>query len=188
MEALRPIDAERAQQLVGLLVLNALDMQFKTLKLRRDPKCPACGDFPTITKLIDYAQFCGLPAANPSKPVLTAAGITLNINPATEVHPTQLKQMLDAKADFLLLDCRQPREWSTCHIDGAKLIPLDQLESQLHNIDDFEDRPIIIHCHHGGRSLAATMLLRQKGFKHVHSLAGGIDAWSLLIDPSVRRY
>ena len=187
-EAIKLITGTGTPLFGRLQVLNALDMQFKTLKLRRDPKCPACGDSATMTQLIDYQVFCGLPATNASKPIVTASGITLNINPDTEVHPLQLKQMLDARQDLLLLDVRQTREWSTTHIKGAKLIPLDQLESQLDNIDEFEDRPVVVYCHHGVRSLAGTMLLRQKGFKNVHSLAGGIDAWSLLADPSVRRY
>jgi len=171
-----------------LQVLNALDMQFKTLKLRPDPKCPACGTTRTITKLIDYAMFCGLPATNASKPIVTAKGITLNIDPATEVHPVQVKQWMDNKEEVLVLDVRQPREWSTCHIEGSRLIPLDQLESQIENIDEWEDRRVVTLCHHGARSLAAAMMLRKKGFKNVHSIAGGTDAWSLLVDPSLRRY
>jgi adenylyltransferase/sulfurtransferase len=171
-----------------LQVLNALDMQFRTLRLRRDRNCPVCGDKPTIKALIDYQEFCGMPSANAAKPVMTDHGIQLNINPDWEVHPAQLKEMVDAKRDVLILDVRQQREWNTARIDGATLIPLDQLDGRAQEIEAWKERPIVAHCHHGVRSMNAAALLRKKGFKNVHSLAGGIDAWSLIVDGGVPRY
>lgn len=171
-----------------LQVLNALDMQFRTMKLRRDPKCPVCGDHPTVTQLIDYHQFCGAPKATATKPVMTDHGIELNINPEWEVHPVQAGDAKQNGEDFLLLDVRQQREWEVTHIEGARLIPLNELESRIDEIAEWKDRKVVVHCHHGVRSLNATALLRQKGFTNVHSLAGGIDAWSMLVDPGVARY
>lgn len=171
-----------------LQVLNALDMQFKTMKLRRDPKCPVCGDHPTVTKLIDYHQFCGAPKATATKPIMTDHGIVLNINPEWEVHPEQTGDAKQSGEEFLLLDVRQQREWDVTHIEGATLIPLNELESRIEEIAAWKDRKVVVHCHHGVRSLNATALLRQKGFTNVYSLAGGIEAWSLMVDPGVPRY
>ena len=171
-----------------LQVLNALDMQFRTLKLRRDPACPVCGDKPTISKLIDYQEFCGLPSANAAKPVITSAGIALNINPEWEVHPAQVKDWVDRHEELLILDVRQQREWNICRIEGATLIPLDQLDGDAGTIADWKNRRVVVHCHHGSRSMNGTAILRKKGFTNAHSLAGGIDAWSLIADPTVPRY
>lgn len=171
-----------------LQVLNALDMQFRTLKLRRDPKCPVCGDNPTVTQLIDYQVFCGMPSANAAKPIITKAGIELKINPDWEVHPEQVKQWLADKRDMLILDVRRPNEFATAKIDGATLIPLHELDSRFTEIAEWKDRPIVVHCHHGVRSMNGTAILRKLGFTNVHSMAGGIDVWSLVVDPKVRRY
>ncbi len=171
-----------------LQVLNALDMQFRTMKLRRDPKCPVCGDHPTVTQLIDYHQFCGAPKATATKPIMTDHGIELNINPEWEVHPVQVGEAKHKGEEFLLLDVRQLREWNTSKIDGATLIPLNELEQRIDEIAEWRDRKVVVHCHHGVRSLNATALLRQKGFTNTYSLAGGIEAWSQMVDPGVPRY
>jgi rhodanese-related sulfurtransferase len=96
--------------------------------------------------------------------------------------------MLDTGQDFLLLDVRQPEEHARVNIEGARLIPLGELSRRLDEIDAYRDRPIVVHCHHGGRSMQATMFLRQRGFTNVRNMAGGIDAWSLQIDPAKPRY
>jgi adenylyltransferase/sulfurtransferase len=171
-----------------LQVLNALDMEFRTLKLRRDKDCPVCGDHPSITKLIDYQQFCGLPSANAAKPIRTHQGLQININPEWEVHPDQVKQSLDAREDLLLLDVRRLNEWHTAKIEGATLIPLHELDSRAAELASWKDRPIAVYCHHGVRSLNATAILRKHGFTRARSVAGGIDAWSQIIDPGVPRY
>jgi sulfur-carrier protein adenylyltransferase/sulfurtransferase len=171
-----------------LQVLNALDMEIRTLKLRRDKNCPVCGDHPSITKLIDYQQFCGLPSANAAKPIRTDHGLQININPEWELHPDQVKQSLDAREDLLLLDVRRLPEWHTAKIEGATLIPLHELDARAAELAAWKDRPIAIYCHHGVRSLNATAILRKHGFAKAHSVAGGIDAWSQIVDPGVPRY
>lgn len=105
-----------------------------------------------------------------------------------EVSVHDVKRMQDEKADFLLLDVRQPQEYEHVKIDGAELIPLPHLAARLSELEQHRNRAIVVHCHHGGRSMQATMFLRQQGFANVKNLAGGIDAWSLQIDPSKPRY
>lgn len=117
-----------------------------------------------------------------------APGPALSVNPAWEVHPTQVKQWLDDKEEVLILDVRQLREWNVSHIAGAKLIPLDQLVAQAAAIADWKERRVVVHCHHGVRSMNGAAILRRMGFTNVRSMAGGIDAWSLLADPTVPRY
>jgi adenylyltransferase/sulfurtransferase len=171
-----------------LQVLNALDMEIRTLKLRRDKHCPICSDRPTISKLIDYQEFCGLPAANASKPVMTNRGIQLNVNPAWEVHPAEVQECRQRGEEMLILDVRQLREWNAAQIKGATLIPLHELDARAGEIAEWKDRRVVVHCHHGSRSMNGTAILRKKGFTNVHSMAGGIDAWSLIVDPAVPRY
>lgn len=105
-----------------------------------------------------------------------------------EVNVQDVKRMLDEKQDFLLLDVRQPEEHAHVSIEGARLIPLNELSQRIDELSAHRDRPIVVHCHHGGRSMQATMFLRQKGFSDVKNLAGGIDDWSLQIDPAKPRY
>jgi adenylyltransferase/sulfurtransferase len=171
-----------------LQVLNALDMEFRTLRLRRDKTCPVCGDKPTVTKLIDYQMFCGLPSANAAKPVMTSHGIEININPEWEVHPAEVQERLARGEDLLVLDVRRLNEWNTAKIEGAKLIPLQELDQRANEIAEWKNRPVVVHCHHGVRSMNGTAILRKAGFTNVHSMAGGIDAWSLIVDPAVPRY
>lgn len=111
------------------------------------------------------------------------------INPDWEVSVTDVKGMLDRSDDFFLLDVRQPEEHAICNISGAHLLPLPDLPNRLDEVRDLADgRPIVAHCHHGGRSLNAAAILRQAGIMQVKSMAGGIDAWSVQIDPLIARY
>ena len=112
----------------------------------------------------------------------------LSIDPKWEVSPQQAKELLQSGRPFLLLDVRRPKEWQAAHIEGAKLIPLDQLAAGLAELSPWREAPVVVHCHHGVRSRQATAWLRQAGFMNVYSMAGGIDAWSMLIDPAVPRY
>lgn len=112
----------------------------------------------------------------------------LAINPEWEIHPTAVKTALDAQEDLLILDVRRQNEWETTHLSNATLLPLDQLPTQAHTLEPWKNRRIVVHCHHGMRSLNAARILRQLGFQNVFSMAGGIDAWSLLVDPAIRRY
>ena len=162
--------------LIGrLLLYNALDMSFKELKLRRDPACPVCSDKPTITELIDYEQFCGVGRGN--EEATPAAG--------AEIDVETLKQWMDEKKKFVLLDVREPNEYEIANL-GGKLIPLNTLADNINQLDSADE--IVVHCKMGGRSARAQAVLNKFGFKKVYNLSGGIDAWSTQIDPSLPRY
>jgi adenylyltransferase/sulfurtransferase len=157
-----------------LLLFNALDMKFRELKLRRDPKCPICGDNPTITELIDYEQFCGIglesdePQQHPD-----------------EVTVQQMKEAL-AGTDIAVVDVREHDEAEIAKIDGVPMIPLSELMHRFTELDP--NQTIYLHCKMGARSLKAVDFLKQQGFKYCKSVAGGINAWAEEIDPSVPRY
>jgi adenylyltransferase/sulfurtransferase len=157
--------------LVGrLLHFDALKMKFRELNLRRDPDCPVCGEHPTIFEPIDYEVFCG--------------GRSEDAVPAMSVQ--ELKRKIDAGESFQLIDVRETFEHEIARIDGAKLIPLREVANRADELQ--RDEPIIVHCHSGQRSAAAVRLLRERGFKNLYNLEGGIDAWSEEIDPSVPKY
>jgi sulfur-carrier protein adenylyltransferase/sulfurtransferase len=161
--------------LIGrLLLIDALGMNFRQLKLRKNPECPACGKNPTITKLIDYEQFCGI--RGEEAPVETVGG---------EMQVEELKRRLDAGEDIYVLDVREPHEYQIANI-GGHLIPLGDLPNRIHELDT--SREIVAHCKMGGRSAKAVTFLRQAGFKKVHNLAGGIAAWAERIDPKIPKY
>jgi rhodanese-related sulfurtransferase len=159
-----------------LLLFNALDMKFRELKLRRDPKCPLCGENPTITKLIDYEHFCGIvpEAANPAS------------NP-DEVTVQEMKRALDdSSLGIKVIDVRDPDEYQIAHIKGVPQIPLGSLPQRFTELDP--NQQIYIHCKSGGRSMKALKFLREQGFKYVKSVKGGIGAWSDEIDHSIAKY
>jgi adenylyltransferase/sulfurtransferase len=158
-----------------LLQYDALRMEFHEFRVKKDPGCPVCGSAPSITELIDYEGFCGLPAETPH----AAFG---------EVSAAALAARLGAREDLLLIDVREPDEWRTAHIEGAQLVPLGSLEARLEELSSWRERPVVVHCHHGGRSAKACARLAAAGFRRVENLAGGIDAWSLTVDPGVPRY
>jgi adenylyltransferase/sulfurtransferase len=159
-----------------LLQIDALGMEFREFRIQKDPKCPACGEQPTLTELIDYEEFCGMPNR-------TESSVTLR-----ETTVAELKEARARGEDLLLLDVREPSEHARAKIEGAKLVPLGQLEARLAELDGWRSKRVVIHCHHGGRSARACALLRGHGFQRVENLAGGIDAWSVSVDPSVPRY
>jgi sulfur-carrier protein adenylyltransferase/sulfurtransferase len=164
------------KSLVGrLMVYDALQMTFRELKIRKDPSCPVCGANPTVTKLIDYEQFCGMGRGSAS----ANTGVE-------ELSVKDLKKMLDAKEDFIFIDVRENFEYQIAHLPKAKLIPLATIEKHVAEFD--KNKTIVAHCHHGGRSRRALEFLRSKGFSKLKNVAGGIDAWSLEIDPNVARY
>jgi adenylyltransferase/sulfurtransferase len=166
------------EPLIGRLVhFDALNMKFREFKLRRDPKCPVCGDNPTITKLIDYEQFCGIPQAAAAE-AAEAPIPTMNVR--------ELKEKLDRGDKFQLLDVREPFEWDICHLDQAKLIPLGELPSRMSELDSADE--IVIHCKSGGRSAKAVRLLQEAGFSKLHNVEGGILAWSDEVDGTVPKY
>jgi len=157
-----------------LVIYDALRMVFGEYRLKKDPDCPVCGEHPSVTDLIDYEGFCGVPAIEES--------------PVVEVSAAKLRGMLDGGEDFLLLDVREPQEFETAQIEGSQLLPLAELSDRIGELESWKERPVVVHCHLGGRSAKACELLRTKGFANVEHLAGGIDAWSLTVDASVPRY
>ena len=166
------------QPLIGRLVLfNALKMQFRELKLRKDPACPICGEHPTITELIDYDEFCGIGRGN-------EGGETLQ--ESEEITATELKAKIDRGDNFTLVDVREPHEYAIAKIPGAKLIPLATVPERLHELDP--DQEIVLQCKGGSRSARALDTLKQAGFKKLKNLVGGITAWSDDVDPTVAKY
>lgn len=160
--------------LIGrLLLLDALTMQFRELKLRKNPDCPICGDHPTITELIDYEAFCGV------EPSMSSG------DRAWTMTVEELKTRLDHGDDILIVDVREPHEYEIVNLGGT-LIPLNDLPKRVHELDTA--REIVVHCHRGTRSARAVEFLRQIGFTKVKHLAGGIDAWAETIDPRLVRY
>src|SRR5262245_31213511 len=161
--------------LIGrLLLVDAMGMNFRQLRLKKNPDCPACGKNPTITKLIDYQEFCGI--RGEEKPATTAV---------PEIQPGELKQRMERGDDLFILDVREPHEYQICNL-GGHLIPLGDLPKRVHELDS--SREIVAHCKMGGRSAKAVDFLRQAGFKKVWNLAGGINAWSEKVDPKVPKY
>jgi adenylyltransferase/sulfurtransferase len=151
------------------------------LKLQRDPECPVCGDHPTITKLIDYEQFCGVPKPG------AAQSATLPADQEASVE--ELKSRIDAGAPTYILDVREPQEFQICRIPGSTLIPLGELPNRLSELPAPSDsREIIVHCKSGVRSAKAVSLLRQRGYDRARNLRGGILAWIDKIDPSQAKY
>jgi molybdopterin/thiamine biosynthesis adenylyltransferase/rhodanese-related sulfurtransferase len=163
------------QPLIGrLLLVDALSMKFRELKLRKNPDCVVCGTHPTVTKLIDYEEFCGL--RGQEKPVS---------NGVPEISVEELKQRLDAKEDFILLDVREPHEYQICNLNGV-LIPLNDLPRRVHELDPSKE--MVVHCRSGARSARAVGFLQHAGFAKAKNLAGGILAWADRIDPNVPKY
>lgn len=166
------------EPLVGrLLLVDALAMRFRELKLHKNPECPVCGTHPTITKLIDYEQFCGLRSKS-AAPAMVVNGI-----PQMQVE--ELKRRRDAGEDVFLLDVREPYEFAIAQM-GGHLIPLNELPNRVRELDPKQE--IIVQCKVGGRSQMAAEFLAQNGFKKIHNLAGGILAWSEKVDPKLPKY
>ena len=169
------LGVEREQSLVGrLLMVDAMGMKFRELKLRKNPECPVCGSNPTIHELIDYQEFCGVRAEEAS--MTTAL-------PAIEVE--ELKRKLDAGEHVLILDVREPHEYQICNL-GGHLIPLGELPKRVQELDS--SREIVAHCRSGQRSADAVEFLRAAGFQKVWNLTGGILAWADRIDPKMPKY
>jgi adenylyltransferase/sulfurtransferase len=165
----------KGEPLIGrLLLIDALNMKFRELKLRKNRDCPVCGTHPTVTKLIDYNEFCGIRGEEKSV-----------ANAPTDMQVEELKRRLDAGDDIFVLDVREPHEYQICNI-GGHLIPLNDLPGRVHELDS--SREIVAHCKMGGRSAKAVDFLRQSGFTKVHNLAGGINAWAERVDPKLPKY
>ena len=179
--------------LIGrLLLVDALRMRFRTIELRRDPQCPACGTR-EITELVDYEAFCGPGSGPGASSAASTADVGTDDSADTDdaagtddIAPAALARRFAQSADIDLIDVREPYEWQLARIEGARLIPLRTLPAALSTLA--RDREIVVYCHHGMRSAAAAELLRRSGFTRVRNLAGGIDRWSAEVDAAVPRY
>ncbi|NOK60656.1 MAG: molybdopterin-synthase adenylyltransferase MoeB [Chloroflexi bacterium AL-W] len=163
------------EALVGRLMLyDALAMQFRELKLRRNPDCPVCGEHPTITELIDYNQFCGI-VPEPT-PVVSA----------NEITPGEVAAWLEHPDKPFLLDVREANEWDIGHLPDAIRISVNELAQRLHELDP--ERETVVYCRSGGRSARAMEMLQLAGFRKVKNMVGGILRWSDDVDPSIPKY
>jgi molybdopterin/thiamine biosynthesis adenylyltransferase/rhodanese-related sulfurtransferase/molybdopterin converting factor small subunit len=161
--------------LIGrLLLVDALSMRFRELKLRKNPDCVICGPRPTVTKLVDYEAFCGV-----EPEAAAGAGVP-------EISVEDFKTMRDHRQDFVLVDVREPHEVAICALPESLKIPLGTLPENLNRLSTADE--IVVHCKTGARSARAVQLLRQTGFRKVRNLAGGINRWAEVVDPSMPRY
>ena len=164
------------EPLIGrFLHYDALGMKFNEFRFGKDPDCPICGDAPAITELVDYEGFCGVPAVEEGP----AYG---------ELSAAEVRALQQEGADFLLLDVRDEDEYAKAHIEGAVWLPLNELDARLSELASWRERRVVAHCYKGTRSASACKLLLAAGFADVSNLIGGIDAWSLTVDPDVPRY
>jgi molybdopterin/thiamine biosynthesis adenylyltransferase/rhodanese-related sulfurtransferase len=176
LETLKLILGKGAPLIGRLLLFDALQMQFRELKLRKNPDCPVCGEHPTIHELIDYEEFCGIRGGESMQ---QPAGVP-------EITPTELKKMMDEHRPFVLIDVREPHEYEICRIPGSTLIPLGEIAQRMNELNSADE--IVVHCRSGMRSAKAVQILMQAGFRKIHNLKGGILAWSDEVDPSVPKY
>ncbi len=168
------------EPLVGrLLLIDALSTTFRTLKVRKNPECPICGAHPTLTKLIDYEVFCGLPANG-------AAPSAEQAVPEVTVHDLKARRDL-GEAPFVL-DVRKPFEAEIASLGADQLIPVEELADRLDEVLARRDQEIVVHCRSGARSARAVRLLHEAGFTRAVNLQGGVLAWSDEVDPSVLKY
>ncbi len=181
-EAVKLIVGQGTSLVGRLLVYDALAMKFRELKLKKDPECPICGDKPTITELIDYQEFCGIPQQGDA-----SVNEEENINYGV-LDVAQLKKKIEEKEDFVLVDVRETHEYEIAKIPGSILIPLGEVSTRFSELEQYKNKEIVVHCHHGGRSMRAVQFLSEQGFEHLKNLEGGIDEWSLQVDSTVPRY
>jgi len=167
----------QGQSLLGrMLLVNALDMKFREIKLRRDPACPLCGEHPSIRELQDYDFFCSTPSTSET-PMLQPDEVTVQ----------DMKQALaDPTRRVTVIDVRESAEYAVARVEGTVLLPLSTLPQRYAELDP--QRDYYLHCKAGVRSMKAVQFLKQQGFTSVKSVQGGIAAWSEQIDPSVPRY
>jgi adenylyltransferase/sulfurtransferase len=180
------------EPLIGrLLLVDALGMSFRALKLRKNADCPVCGTNPTITELIDYDQFCGIAPPSSVGPLEVARDKAVGDLPVVDGIPQisvqELKRKLDAKEDVFVLDVREPHEYQIVNL-GAPLIPVGDIERRASELADKKNSEIVVHCKSGARSQKAALALKQAGFTNVSNLTGGILAWAEKIDPSLPKY
>lgn len=149
-----------------LLLIDVLRMEFRELKLRRDPLCRVCGESPSVTTLIDYEGFCGLGKMRED-----------------EMTPRELKRRLDAGEDPALIDVREGWEWEISRLEGARHVPLGRLREEMGEIP--RERDVVVYCRTGARSARACAVLREAGFRAAN-LSGGLAGWAREVDPTIR--
>lgn len=171
LEAIKWIAGIGTPMVGRLLLLDALSLRFREIVVQRDPRCPVCGDSPTIRELVDYDAFCGIRGADASSPA---------------VAPAELVTELQGLDPPVVLDVREPWEFGIAQIPGAVLIPLGDLAERLGSLP--RDRALVTVCHHGDRSEAARAFLEGAGFRRVRVLTGGMDGWAIAVDPAMPRY
>ena len=163
--------------LIGrMMIYDALEARWQTIKINKDPECPVCGKNPTVTELIDYEAFCGVPAHDHEAGDATDEA-------QWQITPREFEQVRDA---VRVIDVREPHEYEISRIEGAELIPLGDLPSRLRDLDSSED--IVLHCKSGGRSMEALHLMRGAGFAKLKNLQGGINAYAQQVDDSIPVY
>ena len=176
-EVVKLIIGEGTPLIGRLLFIDVLNMEPRILKLRKDPDCPVCGENATMTELIDYQEFCGIgrgEEAQEEKPKVE------------EITVEEFSSIKENETDFVLVDVREPHEYEICSIEGSRLIPLGELKDRTDELDPGDD--IVVHCHHGGRSMKAATFLVEQGFSRVRNLKGGIDEWAEKYDSEMARY
>jgi adenylyltransferase/sulfurtransferase len=172
------------EPLIGrLLLYDALTMRFRELKLRRDPECPICGDHPTITELIDYEEFCGVPSHDRTESVNHQP--KEHTMPVPEITVEELARIRQSGEPHVLIDVREPYEYDIANLGGT-LIPLGEIGVRASEVP--KEGRVIIHCRSGARSARAIEFLQGQGYSNLENLAGGILAWADRIDPSVPKY
>ena len=159
-----------------LLFLDILNMEPRILKLKKDPECPVCGENPSVTELINYEEFCsiGRGEIEEEKPAIE------------EITVEEFSSIRENNGGVVLVDVREPHEYDICSIEGSKLIPLGELKDRTGELDPEDD--IVVHCHHGRRSMRAATFLAEQGFGKVRNLKGGIDEWAEKLDSAMARY
>jgi sulfur-carrier protein adenylyltransferase/sulfurtransferase len=168
-EAIKVI-AGIGEPIVGrLMIYDALEMTYRSVKVRKDPECPLCGKNPTITELIDYEAFCG-----------TVSEAATEATLGSTITATELAAMQQRGDDFLLVDVREPAEWDIVRIPGATLIPKGDLPSRLADLP--QNKPIVAYCKSGVRSAEALALLKNAGFADAKHVQGGVTAWTTQVD------
>jgi adenylyltransferase/sulfurtransferase len=191
IKLLLPPEAKAEPALGRLVTFDALRLRFRELRLKKNPDCPVCSENPSLTELIDYEAFCAGPdqdgAGEREPEPVDFAGPDEEL--PFEIGPRQLADWMEEGRPLRLLDVRTPMEHQIARLDGATLIPVQELARRVGEVASIgrPEDPLVVYCHHGPRSHQATAFLRREGHPAVN-LAGGIEAWSLEVDPSVPRY
>ena len=182
LETIKLVIGEGEPLIGRLLLFDALAMEWRSLRLRKNPDCPVCGPEPTVTELIDYLEFCGVSEYE------EGAGAAGGSEEVPEISPVELRDRLESGDRLRIVDVRQEHEWEIVNLGdrGATLIPLDSLLERISELDSAEE--IVLHCQGGFRSAKALRQLRDAGFRKLWNLQGGILAWQKEVDPSLPRY